>query len=90
MSDRKTKIQNPNVAAELFFSPAETAPAETEAEEKVSIPASAQKKETGKIFRGYYITPELAKAIKLLSVERDIDASALVREMMTYYLENHN
>ena len=84
----KEKLNAENKAKESFFKNTEVEAKEDTTEEKAVVaetkPAKKAKLETK--VQSYYLTPELIKAIALMSVFDEKDKSTIVREALESYI----
>lgn len=60
-------------------------------ENQINQQSQKEKKDDEQLVRKtYYITKALDKEVKLLSIEKEIDNSSIVREALRSYLEQQN
>ena len=84
----KEKLNEENKAKESFFKNTEVEAKEDSREEKavVSETKSTKKAKIETKVQSYYLTPELIKAIALMSVFDEKDKSTIVREALENYI----
>lgn len=84
----KEKLNAENKAKESFFKNTEVESKEDSTEEKavVTETKSTKKAKLETKVQSYYLTPELIKAIALMSVFDEKDKSTIVREALESYI----
>jgi hypothetical protein len=73
-----TALQAPRVKPQAVAKPA-----------PAPVPASTAKAREGKVMIAGYFSPQMAKAVKLLAVERDITVQALIGEALDMVLHKN-